>query len=599
MAQSRNLRAFKICGVFFLFLVGIILRLFYLQIEQKSVLAGLGEKNFLRIEVITPLRGNLLDCNGDLMAANNPVFDLYWQGSGQTGLIKENVVLLNNLSQILGIDLQCELMLQDLAFAERFSRRILLFKNLNFDQLCQVSEQCDGVSSLVVENRFERVYLHGQLASHVLGFLSRVERIGQAGVEKILQSSLEGQAGYKKMVTNSTGKKLGLQEFRQAKAGADIVLTLDLNLQKMAETFFEEGQSGAFILMDPKTGAVKSLVSYPNYDPNIFNQPISSDEWQEKMVDNNPLLNRATAALYPPASTFKLVTIAAGLEQGVIASNTNFHCPGYFLFYGRKYACMNKLGHGSLDPRMALTYSCNVYCFEVARRISIDILAFYAKKFGLGRKTGFLLYEKEGLVPTSAWKFQTKKEKWWKGETVSASIGQSYLVVTPLQIARMVAAICTGNLVRPRILELEPIENEPLEISNYTLRILKDGMKNAVLLGTGKLLSYIKGFDIYVKTGTAQTCDLRKEKKTKRQLDHGWVSSFFYYKNEDPLVLTVVVENAGSSAPALQIVNRFLRAYKKYKESGNIPDVARVEDVRPCVTDQLSTSTLLGDKLKD
>lgn len=550
-------------------------------------------KNFLRIDVINPLRGNLLDCNGNLMAANNPVFDLYWQGSGQPKFAPERLAFIQTVGQILNIDLQSEAVIQNLAFAERFSRRFLLFKNLNFDQLCQLSEQCSSNSSLVVENRFERVYLHGQLASHVLGFLSRVEKIGKAGVEKILQNSLEGQAGFVKSVTNSTGKRLALQEFKQAKAGSDIVLTLDLEMQQLAESFFEEGQSGAFILMEPKTGAIKALVSYPNYDPNIFNQPISQEEWQEKMAENNPLLNRATAALYPPASTFKLVTIAAGLESDIISASTTFCCPGYFVFHGRKYACMNKLGHGEVNPRMALAYSCNVYCFEIGKRIQIDNLAFFAKKFGFGQKTGFLLYEKDGLVPTTAWKLKTKKEKWWKGETVSAAIGQSYLMVTPIQIARMVAAICTGYLVRPRILELEAVDAEPLGISKYTLHILKDGMKNAVQVGTGKLLSYIKGFDIYAKTGTAQTCDLKREKTTKHQLDHGWVSIFFYYKNEEPLVLTVVLENVGSSGPALQIANKFLRAYKRLRDPESLHTVVKMSERQSCTIDTMPTTTLL------
>jgi penicillin-binding protein 2 len=582
----RSSRAYQIFIVFGLFLFIIILRLFYLQIKQKNVLVGRGEKNFLKIEVLAPLRGNLLDCNGTLLAANQPVFDLYWQGSGQTALTSDKLEFFKNLGSILNENFENEAFLQNLAFAEKFSRRMLISKNIKFDQLCQISEQSNAYSNLIVENRFERIYPHGVIASHVLGFLSRVEKIGKSGVEKILQDSLQGQEGYILSVTNSTGKKLQLKEFKQAKAGTDIMLTLDLNLQKMAESFFTEDQSGAFILMNPRTGAIKALVSFPNYDPNIFSQPISMDDWNEKMSDNNPLLNRATAALYPPASTFKLVTIAAGLEHGYISSNTEFNCPGYFLFHGRKYACMHKLGHGNVTPRMALAYSCNVYCFEIARKIKIDELAFYAKKFGLGQKTNFLLYEKEGLIPTTAWKLANKKEKWWKGETVSASIGQSFLMVTPLQIARMVSAICTGHLIKPRILEQESVEIESLEISKYTQHILRDGMKMAVQLGSGKLLSYIKSFDIYAKTGTAQTCNLRKEKSTKKQMEHGWFSAFFYYKNEEPLVLTVVVENAGSSGPALQIANKFLRAYKKFKEPDN--------EIKPhFATDESCTQSIL------
>lgn len=563
----KDLRVHQILATFGIFLFIIVTRLFYLQVKQEKIFVGRGEKNFLKIEMLTPLRGNLLDCNGILLAANQPVFDLYWQGFGEKTLSEKKMEILKNLSPILNACFDTESFLKELAFSEKFSKRLLLAQNINFDQLCQISEQNNENSNLIVENRFERIYPHGVIASHVLGFLSRVEKTGKSGVERILQNSLQGQDGYILSVTNSMGKKLQLKKFKKAVAGKDVVLTLDLNLQKIAESLFLQEQSGAFILMDPKTGAVKALVSFPNYDPNIFSQPISMDDWTERMSENNPLLNRATAALYPPASTFKLVTIAAGLECGYISSNTEFNCPGYFLFHGRKYACMHKLGHGSITPRMALAYSCNVYCFEIARRMKIDELAFYAKKFGLGRRTNFLLYEKEGLVPTAAWKLADKKEKWWPGETLSASIGQSFLMVTPLQIARMVSAICSGYLVKPRILEDETVESEPLEVSKYTQHILRDGMKMAVREGSGRLLGYVKDFDTYAKTGTAQTCNLRKDKSSKKQMDHGWVSAFFYYKNEDPLVLTVVVENAGSSGPALQIASKFLKAYKAFKES--------------------------------
>lgn len=529
----------------------------------------MGERNFLKIEVINPPRGNLLDCTGALLASNRPVFDLYWQGLGGKDLSDEKLGILNKIEQILGIRLLDEPLKQNILSAEKYSRRIELCQDISFDQLCQISELGGNHPSLVVSNRFERVYLHGSLASHILGFLNRIEKIGKAGLEKLLENELQGQPGYVLNVTNSTGKTLALKDFREAKAGEDIKLTIDMALQQIAESLFEQGQTGAFILMDPEDGAVRVLASSPSFDPNAFLSPISEEEW-EKLAENNPLLNRATCALCPPASTFKLVSIAAGIEEGIIMPQSKFFCKGYIEFCGRKYNCMRHSGHGMLTPQMALAASCNSYCFEVAKRIKIDKLALYAKRFGLGQKTNFLLPEKSGLVPCIAWKRLVKHEKWWKGETLSVSVGQGYLMVTPLQIARLVAAVCAGKLVRPRILEQEAVEYEPLEISHQTLKVLKGGMRSAVQEGTVKILSYVNGFEVYAKTGTAQTCDLSRERTSKAQLEHAWVAGFFKYANEKPLVITVFIENVGSSGPALMMTNKFLRAYKALKESGGI-----------------------------
>jgi penicillin-binding protein 2 len=565
--SSRGSRAFKILYAFILFSFVIILRLFYLQIKQKNVLTGMGERNFLKIEVINPPRGNLLDCKGVLMASNRPVFDLYWQGSGSKDLDEARLELLNKIEQILGVKLLEEPMRQNILIAEKYSRRIELCQNIKFDQLCRISELEGSHPKLVVSNRFERVYLHGSLASHVLGFLNRIEKIGKAGLEKLLESELQGQPGYVLSVTNSTGKKLALKDFREAKAGEDIKLTIDIDLQQMAESLFTPGQTGAFIMMDPEDGAIKVLASFPGFDPNAFLSPISEDEW-EKLAENNPLLNRATCALCPPASTFKLVSIAAGIEEGVITPQSEFFCKGYVEFCGRKYHCMRHSGHGMLTPQMALAASCNSYCFEIAKRIKVDTLALYAKRFGLGQKTNFLLPENAGLVPCTAWKRLVKHERWWKGETLSVSVGQGYLMTTPLQIARLVAAVCSGKLVRPRILEQEAVESEPIEISKRTLKVLKGGMRSAVQEGTVKILSYVKDFKVYAKTGTAQTCDLSRERTSKAQLEHAWVAGFFKYANEKPLAITVFIENVGSSGPALMMINKFLRAYKALRESG-------------------------------
>gem|GEM_PF-194539 len=544
---------------------------------QESVFSNLGQRNFLRTEIVYPLRGDLLDCNGVLLAANRPVFNLYWHGSGLGKFTEKQVDVLNKIQSILNLDLgQCE-KLKAIEYVEKYSRRTLIKGDISFEQLCQISEQCADSPNLVVENCFNRIYPHKNLASHVLGYLSRTDKIGNAGVEKAFEDKLQGQTGCILNIINSTGKTLSQKVYRQPKAGVDVKLTLDFEIQQLAENLFSEDQSGAFLLMDPENGAVKALVSFPNFDPNLFLGPITEDEWQNKLSVNSPLLNRVTCAMCPPGSTFKLVTMSAGLEEKLIEQHSDFFCCGYSEFCGRRYYCMHHEGHGQLTLKNAIAKSCNIPCFQIAKRIKIDTLASYAYKFGLGRKTNFLLPEKAGLVPTIAWKKAAKKESWWKGETLSVSIGQGYLMVTPMQTCRMVSAVCTGYLVKPRILETEKVEKENLNISTHTLNILREAMREVVLSGTVHILSYIKGFEVYAKTGTAQTCSLSKEVTSKKQLEHAWVTGYFRYNGGKPLAFVFLVENTGSSHFALVLADKFLRAYKQMLDLRGKPVAADVK----------------------
>ncbi len=572
----RNRKIMQILYGFLLFIFILIVRLFYLQIDQAEKFSSLGEQNFLRTEVLSPPRGNLLDCNGVLLAANRPVFDLYWQGSGNRNFSQSQKELFKKLEAILQLDLQKDSKINVIKTTEKYSRRVLLKADISFEELCCLCEQCSDFSNLVMTNRFKRIYPYNNLASHILGYLNRQEEnyttIGRYGLEKIFQEELKGERGYILSIFNSKGRKLSEKEFKEAKPGNDVKLTLDRKLQAIAEQLFEPEQSGAFILIDPQDGSIKALVSFPNFDPNVFLEPIMQEEWEGKLSFNNPLLNRVTQAMYPPASIFKLVTFAAGLEEKIMDFNTEFECKGHTLFCGRKYHCIRHWGHGKLDSTLALAYSCNIPCFEIALEIKINQLADYAFRFGLGRRTGFLLPERTGLVPTYEWKAGVKGEPWWKGDTLSVSIGQSYILVTPLQMARMISSICIGYLVKPRILEQEEVEREELEISEKTLEFLRESMREVARRGSAKILGRIEDVEIYAKTGTAQTASLGKERTSKSQLEHSWLASYFFYKNEKPLTMVVLVENVGSSAPARNIAAKFLNEYKKLKESlNNIP----------------------------
>ncbi|MBD3273454.1 penicillin-binding protein 2 [Candidatus Dependentiae bacterium] len=567
--QGRNNKIIKILFIFFIFILVFIFRLVYLQVKNNNKFTNLGKKNFLRTRIIPPLRGNIVDCNGYLLASNKPVYNLYWIGYGDRRITKDQKDTLKKLESILKINLIDD-KIGTIRFANIYSKKVLLKKDLNFNQLCLISEQCSASCNIKIQSDFLRIYPYKKLASHILGYLSKkIEDYttkGLSGLEKMFQEQLKGQTGYALNVINSKGSKIDQLEFCQPKKGSDLKLTIDLNLQYIAENIFEKGQAGAFILMDPKDGSIRSLVSFPGFDPNALLRPISKEEWENKFVCNNVFLNRITSAVYPPASIFKLITFAAGLEEKVIEADTQFMCKGFLNFHGRRYHCIRHWGHGKLDSKVALAYSCNIPCLEIAQELKINELADYAYRFGLGKKTGFLLPEKSGLVPTYEWKVATKGQRWWKGETLSVAIGQSYTLVTPLQMVRMIASICSGYLVKPRILQQEEIKTSDLQISEKTLKFLRNAMHGVVKQGSAKILSRIEGFEVFAKTGTAQTSSLTVEKKSKRHLEHAWLAAYFKYKQEDPLALVVLVEHVGSSKPAREIAYKFLRNYKNFRE---------------------------------
>lgn len=559
--QSKfiNSRLKTLINLLCCFLCIIIMRLFYLQVTQMLIFWNRCQKNCLRYQKIESLRGNILDVKGNLLATNKPITDVYWKGTGKKNLQEDQLAELNLLEQISGKVLD----LEEIKKIERISKRVLILHDLNLEQLSRLVEQCPQRINLDLETHFKRYYPHAKLASHIVGYLSSLEEEhkGKMGLEKALEEQLHGDPGERVYTINSCGKYLAQKETRSAHAGHDIYTTIDLSLQQLAEAAYFMEDAGVFTIMDPRSGAIKALVSRPGFDPNIFLSPLSHEQWQS-LQDKKPFLNRACNACYPPASLFKMVTIAAGLELGIIQQNSHSHCSGKFIFANRPYHCNNLKGHGTLNIQEAIMHSCNIPFYEIGKKIKIDTLADYANRFGLGIKTNILFAEKSGLIPTNLWKKQIKKESWWPGETLSVAIGQSYLGVTPIQVLCMISSICEGYLVKPRILIDELIEQKPLNISQTTLEFLKKSMKTVVTgKGTARALNVTQNLEIYAKTGTAQTSDLSKRELGKQFVEHAWVLVHFKYKNNDPLALVILLENVGGSKIAVDVARVFLNNY--------------------------------------
>lgn len=563
-----RLASWGLCVAFII----IIARLIHLQIIQQHAFFTKSRKNFLRVETIPPLRGNILDRNGQLLATNRPTTNLFWEGSGKAKLTENQYATLQLLEVILGKSLLTnESLFEQIKYAERRYQKVLLGSDISFEQLSQITEQLPDNKNVFISTHFKRFYPFNSFASHVLGYLTRMdmEMSGKMGLEKVLEEELRGQHGEKLKTINSIGRNLSEIEVKKASAGKNIQTTIDIDIQNIVEKVFPSEFTGTFIVMDPQDGSILALLSRPHFDPALFLEPIQEEDWRS-LQEKQPFLNRAFNACYPPGSIFKLITVSALMESGHICPESCWNCHGYSEFAGRQYWCNNRQGHGCLNVEQSLAHSCNIMFYEMGKKISIDMLTDYAHRFGLGKKTNVLFSEKEGLIPSSSWKKRVKGERWWPGETLSVSIGQSYLLVTPIQIARMISSIFTGQLVTPRILIEEPIQQEPLRISLETRKFLQQSMQKVVHQGTGQRVKTIKDIKIYAKTSTAQTSGMDKHDLGGEYLEHGWFVAYFSYKNERPLTLVILTEHSGTSRASTPIAADFIRAYKKLIDGTSI-----------------------------
>jgi len=500
------------------------------------------------------------------LATNLPITHLQWYGTGNYQLTQEQQRTIQQLEHILGISLHEKLSEPShIHHAERFSKTCTLAKEITFDQLSKIKEQFPSNPNISLIFDFKRYYPYKQYACHILGYLGSLDLqlVGKMGLEKLLHTTLEGECGQIVKTINSTGKSLAKRELKKALIGNDIHTTIDIDLQTIAEQVFPQKRVGTFIIMNPKNGQIDALVSRPNFDPTIFLKPISAQKW-DALQEKRPFINRAFNAHYPPGSIFKLISITAALEEGLVEPNTQWNCKGYVWCGTRKFWCNRRFGHNDISTLESLAQSCNIMFYQVGKTLDIDTIADYAHRFGLGKKTDMVFHEKSGFIPTRAWKKKEKGERWWLGETLSVMIGQSYTLVTPIQVARMIAGIFTGYLVTPYVVASDTISITPLNIKESTRAFLKKSMKKVVSKGTGKRLKQLKDITIYAKTSTAQTSALEKRSLGNKYLEHGWFVGHFNYKGQEPRVIVILVEHAGSARVATTIAKEFFIGYKKH-----------------------------------
>lgn len=555
-----------------------------LQVRNEEFYSEKAQQNQIKSLPIPAPRGKILDRDGRVIVDNHSSYRLI--------LSRENLRDEHILPIALGLNVDPA----DLeAKVRRFRRQptyfaIPLKEELSEDELTFV-ESHNGMNSFpemeLIKSQ-QRVYPAGGIAAHLLGYVSEIndaelntqewgnhnpgDLIGKMGIERQYNEHLTGIDGQRKVRVDNrmnTRENLGIKE---AQPGKDLRLTIDLDLQIVAELAMQN-RRGAVVALDPRTGEVLAFVSTPAYDPNHFVGRIDSKEWNALRTDESkPLFNRAIQAQLAPGSTFKPIMALAALESGLIDENFSVFCPGGATFYGRYFKCHKKGGHGTVSLHTALAQSCDVYFYTVGNKIGIDKIAEYAEYAGLGKKTGIdLPGEQEGVVPSSRWKIRTQREKWYAGETISVSIGQGALTITPLQLAHAIGGIATGGVwMRPHLVKedsgknsaaLEPTRKVSLDLENVNKVIY--GMYGVVNeWGTGAS-ARVPGLEICGKTGTAQLAsnDLLKSKNMGVAFkDNAWFVGFAPRQSPE-IVVAALFENGEHGNFAAPIVRDVIKAY--------------------------------------
>jgi len=574
----------------------LIMRLFYLQIVEGEEYRRLSESNCIRLQGIDAPRGLLYDRNGKLLVDNRPSFDL-------SIVLKDARPVSNTIEKVADylkspVD---ELMSVISGKKGLLSYKpILLKQDMGREQLAVIEVHKFDLPGIVVNIKPKRYYISKSSAAHLIGYLGQINNIdltknryqgaksgdfvGKSGIEKSYDSYLRGERGGRQVEVNATGQVVKVLKTVDAIPGNNVVLTLDMELQKTAEKLME-GKIGAVVAIDPNCGDILVMVSTPSFDQNEFVSGMSHKLW--KSLSSNefrPMTNKAIQGLYPPASTYKILTAIAGLEAGVIDESTTFFCPGYHKFGDRVFRCWKKYGHGKMNVEDAITQSCDVFFYQVGLKLGVDRLAWYAKAAGFGQPTGIDLdHEEGGLIPTAAWKKHRFKEAWQAGETLSIAIGQGFNLVTPLQMANFTAAVANGGtLYRPLIVkEIETAngivvyENKPeivgkLPIKQSNLAFVQKGMWDVVNgeRGTGRAIRNSQ-IEICGKTGTAQVFG-HKNDKERVDVDkvayylkpHAWFIA--YAPASDPqIAIAVMVEHGEHGSWVAPIAGKLIEKYLK------------------------------------
>jgi len=547
-----------IFGLFALFAV----RLWYLQIQMGEHFSDLARENQLRQTSIIAARGAIVDRNGKPLAANEPSFAL--------GLVREDCEdiqgTLRRVSEWTGLDYQSllDIYIRGKKRSKPFEPLVLI-SNLAYETLAKVEANAVFWPGLEILIRHRRVYENGQLLAHVMGYVAEAneeelekdpslalgDQVGKQGLELTEEDRLRGEKGLRQIEVDAYGREHDQQILKDPGPGQDLRLSIDSNLQAVC-TQALGNQAGAVVVLEPETGKVLALVSEPSYDNNLFVLGISPTNWRELRDDPmHPIQNRVSQSVYPPGSTFKLLLAACALSEKVVKPTDKVVCTGSYKVGDHEFHCWKKSGHGPVDMREALIHSCDVYFYQLGEKLGIDRINRFALECGFGTPTGIdLPHERKGLIPSTAWKKRRYGENWTRGETINCSIGQGYVQVTPLQMAKFIGALVSGKIIRPSLVLNDPVDVQgALPLADKDREFLLRAMVDTVQGGTAQK---IKRPDAVLggKTGTAQVVKLQvaDNKVTKatpyKYRDHAWIASWGK-KNGKSYVVVCMVEHGG------------------------------------------------------
>jgi len=572
-------------------------RIFYLQVIRGEEYRALSENNSIRLQSVDAPRGLIFDRNGKLLVDNRPSFDL-------SIIAKDAKPLDRTIHKLAGYLAVRPAAIREALPADgglSYYRPVKLRTDIGRDALAAVEVHKFDLPGVMVDIRPVRHYIHREQAAHLIGYLGEINAqelrspafsgckggdfIGRFGVEKAFEDVLRGKRGGRQVEVNVKGQVVRVLKTVPAQPGHNLMLTLDLPLQRVAEERLE-GRVGAVVAICPQSGAILAMASRPAFDQNAFVSGLSHQEWHA-LVSNpeRPMENKVMQAEYPPASTFKIIMAIAALEEKIIDQDTTFFCPGHLAYGDRVFRCWKRGGHGHMNVIRALAESCDVFFYHVGKELGVDRIAAYAKACGLGSKTGIPLdNEAGGLIPTAAWKEKRFGVPWQGGETLSVAIGQGYDLATPLQMVSVTAAIANGGrLYQPYIVrriesadgtivrQNAPVVKGTIPGSPETLRIVRQGLWEVVNTPHGTAHGIRQPtLAISGKTGTAQLVRRRDPDETGKDpdaplaeeyRDHAWFVA--YAPSDHPRIAVAVIVEHGEhgSTAAAPVAEAVIAAY--------------------------------------
>ncbi|KJZ18345.1 penicillin-binding protein 2 [Loktanella sp. S4079] len=589
-----------------------------MQVEHADEFRLLAEENRINIRLLPPSRGLIFDRNGEAIADNEQNYRVVMvrEDAGDVGEV------LAKLTQI--VDITPEQLSRAMEEMQRRSPfvPVTIAERLSWEDVAKINLNTPALPGIQAEVGQSRVYPWGADLAHVVGYvgpvsdydLSRIDdqdpllqipkfQIGKTGAENKLEHTLRGSAGHRRIEVNAVGRVMRELDRQEGEAGKDVQLTIDNRLQTYVQARLD-GESAGVVVIDLEHGDLRAIASAPSFDPNLFVRGISVKDWTGLNEDKyRPLAAKAVQGTYPPGSTFKMITALAAMEDGVVAADETVYCPGYTDVYGIRFHCWKSGGHGNINLHDSLKQSCDCYYYEIAQRVGIDKMAAMARKLGLGIRHDLPLSAvASGLAPDKEWKSTVRGEDWRIGDTVNASIGQGYVLASPLQLAVMTARIATGHEITPRLVRLvDGVEQpsgrgESLGLNENTLRRIRASMVDVCNNRRGTAYGSRIIADEYKMAGKSGTSQVRRITAEERaagvtrnedlpweRRDHALFVSYAPLDNPRYAV-AVIVEHGGGGSSAAAPIARDVILQAQY--GGTPPLEAYPESARSKIAEQ-------------